>query len=208
MTLKSCFSACSSSFADYTNVDFRKELNTQLDLCLCALCNDIFRFPVMIKTCQHNSCYACLISRKLRGRQERRLESMICRSYDVKWTTRYRNVVTFSISKSNLIKISTFKWSLLFFEILIYTEKTMERTCHQRQSSNSLRLPVPLTKNARSIQPRSQGLFWHTASKRPWDRGCTQENAALLSPVPIQDAALSVYVLQTKTKQSDSTLII
>lgn len=58
--------------------DFQKEINPCLELCICNICNNILRRPMLLSRCEHTFCFNCIISH-LKGKNEEQTSCPICK---------------------------------------------------------------------------------------------------------------------------------
>ena len=64
---------------DIENSYFKEKWNPHLSICMCNICNNILRRPVVLKPCEHAFCFIC-IAKELRGQDKKSAKCFKCGS--------------------------------------------------------------------------------------------------------------------------------
>ena len=64
---------------DIETLSFKEKWNPHLSICMCNICNNILRRPLMLKPCKHAFCFIC-IAKDLRGQDKNSAKCFKCSS--------------------------------------------------------------------------------------------------------------------------------
>ena len=113
------------------------EINPCLDLCICKICNELLRKPVLNVNCQHVSCLRCLLAR-VEGQELNRIKCPLC-ILDIVETLKPTSFVAATTIEQILkkLRISCRKGCGKFFAIIDYPKvNEHENSCFPPKEQN------------------------------------------------------------------------